>query len=663
MTDYLAGMTDRYASARCDRSAVGAAGPRALMARYTDESTRARPRRGRLRRARRRAHGAAPGGRRRATRACARSTTSARRRSASTRSRRSTTASAAARAATCSRSCRRPRAWTSRARWSCSPSATASSSSARTRTRGAAERRQRARAAAASCWSARRPTTCATCGSRARRRARASTCAGRGLEEEALREFRVGYAPSAWDTRADGLAPRRLQRARSCYAAGLAQRSQEQRAAATTASAGGSCSRWPTRAGACSASARGRWRDDQQPKYLNTSDSDVFHKGRTSTAPTWRARPPRKAGAVVLVEGYTDVIALHQAGVRNAVGADGHGADRRAGGRDRPRWRRRRCLPGRGQRGPGVGRRKGDRGAAQHDRAGRTRGVEFRIVRLPAGQDPADVVQHAGAEAMRGAARRAVADRALRGRARARAAGARARTRCWRRSRGVDRAAAGQRAAGRAGPARRRPARASASQNLVNEAPRGGRAGGPAGAAAGRPRRRADAVRRGGRGATAERRGDGPDRRCDAAAAAARAVDPRAALARREQSERAFLALLPRAARARASGAWPSSTSRSYFSAPATPPGRRVPARAPAHAGRPSLPSGDEALARLVAELRRSRAGDLEATPAKLELEALQLDLHRLERHISNARASRAPRASAPSPPSASACSTRSATG
>jgi DNA primase len=34
------------------------------------------------------------------------------------------------------------------------------------------------------------------------------------------------------------------------------------------------------------------------------------------------------------------------------------------------------------------------------------------------------------------------------------------------------------------------------------------------------------------------------------------------------------------------------------------------------------------------------RAGALEATPAKLELEALQLDLHRLERHISEARLS-----------------------
>ena len=49
------------------------------------------------------------------------------------------------------------------------------------------------------------------------------------------------------------------------------------------------------------------------------------------------------------------------------------------------------------------------------------------------------------------------------------------------------------------------------------------------------------------------------------------------------------------------------------------------------------LPAGDEALARLVAELV-IRAGELEATPAKLELEALQLDLHNLDRRIAVAR-------------------------
>ena len=49
------------------------------------------------------------------------------------------------------------------------------------------------------------------------------------------------------------------------------------------------------------------------------------------------------------------------------------------------------------------------------------------------------------------------------------------------------------------------------------------------------------------------------------------------------------------------------------------------------------LPAEDEDLARLIAELV-IRAGQLDATPATLELEALQLDLHHLDRRIAAAR-------------------------
>jgi DNA primase len=75
-----------------------------------------------------------------------------------------------------------------------------------------------------------------------------------------------------------------------------------------------------------------------------------------------------------------------------------------------------------------------------------------------------------------------------------------------------------------------------------------------------------------------------------------------------------------------------------YFAAPAT---REAAAYLRGRLRRPAadLPSGNEALARLVAELVVGPR-DLEATPAKLELEALQLDLQRLERHISTARLS-----------------------
>ena len=109
----------------------------------------------------------------------------------------------------------------------------------------------------------------------------------------------------------------------------------------------------------------------------------------------------------------------------------------------------------------------------------------------------------------------------------------------------------------------------------------------------------------------------------------------RAALDRREQSERAFLAYclaLPEEGEERLAAADLDE----LFSAPAT---RRAAEYLRGRLRSPAgeLPAGDEPLARLVAELV-IRAGELEATPAKLELEALQLDLHNLDRRISTAR-------------------------
>ena len=60
-----------------------------------------------------------------------------------------------------------------------------------------------------------------------------------------------------------------------------------------------------------------------RPKYLNTSDTDVYHKGLHLYGADLARSHAAKAGSVILCEGYTDVIALHQAGLRNAVGSMG----------------------------------------------------------------------------------------------------------------------------------------------------------------------------------------------------------------------------------------------------------------------------------------------------------------------------------------------------
>ena len=64
-------------------------------------------------------------------------------------------------------------------------------------------------------------------------------------------------------------------------------------------------------------------RDGQGPKYVNTREGEVFTKGRQLFGVDIARAAAAKAGAVVLAEGYTDVIALHQAGFANAVASMG----------------------------------------------------------------------------------------------------------------------------------------------------------------------------------------------------------------------------------------------------------------------------------------------------------------------------------------------------
>ncbi|MDR3200347.1 MAG: DNA primase [Spirochaetales bacterium] len=63
----------------------------------------------------------------------------------------------------------------------------------------------------------------------------------------------------------------------------------------------------------------GRILEGDGPKYLNSSDSAVFKKGNTLYGFFQAKEAMRKERSAVIVEGYMDVIALHQAGVKTAV--------------------------------------------------------------------------------------------------------------------------------------------------------------------------------------------------------------------------------------------------------------------------------------------------------------------------------------------------------
>jgi DNA primase len=143
-----------------------------------------------------------------------------------------------------------------------------------------------------------------------------SYLAGRGLGEGVLREFGVGYSPKAWDRMLVG-AGRGGFRPEELVAAGLAQRGRE----------GGLYDRFRGRIMFPLADFRGQvvgfgaraMTEGQQPKYLNTSENDVYHKGRQLFGIHLARAQAAKTGRIVVVEGYTDVLALHQAGIRESV--------------------------------------------------------------------------------------------------------------------------------------------------------------------------------------------------------------------------------------------------------------------------------------------------------------------------------------------------------
>lgn len=63
----------------------------------------------------------------------------------------------------------------------------------------------------------------------------------------------------------------------------------------------------------------GRVLDDSMPKYLNSSDTPIFKKSETLYALHMAVDEIKKSGYAIVVEGYLDAIACHQAGFKNAV--------------------------------------------------------------------------------------------------------------------------------------------------------------------------------------------------------------------------------------------------------------------------------------------------------------------------------------------------------
>jgi len=64
-------------------------------------------------------------------------------------------------------------------------------------------------------------------------------------------------------------------------------------------------------------------KDDQKPKYLNTPETAIYHKGKSLFGLHWAQSAVKEKGSVYLVEGNADVIRMHQNGIHETVGSSG----------------------------------------------------------------------------------------------------------------------------------------------------------------------------------------------------------------------------------------------------------------------------------------------------------------------------------------------------
>jgi DNA primase catalytic core len=144
-------------------------------------------------------------------------------------------------------------------------------------------------------------------------------CERRGFSAATIETFGLGFAPPGWDALRDALAQAGVDPAIG-ERAGLLKPSQR----------GG----WydfyrdrlmvPTYATTGEVIAfGGRALADEEPKYLNTATTPVYTKGRHLFALNVAKRATQKDRTLIVVEGYLDCIALHQAGFENAVAALG----------------------------------------------------------------------------------------------------------------------------------------------------------------------------------------------------------------------------------------------------------------------------------------------------------------------------------------------------
>lgn len=217
---------------------------------------------------------------------------------------------------------------------------------------------------------------------------------GRGFTDQTIARFRLGYAPDGRGKLGQALEAQGITRDQ-LIEAGLVKRPE-----------GGGEPRdyffgrviFPiTDARGRAIAFGGRVLGDGQPKYLNSPETPLFHKGRNLYNLAGARDGAKAAGTIVVTEGYTDVIALAQAGLEHAVAPLGTALTE---DQILALWRivdePVLCFDG-----DNAGTRAAWR-AAERALPILKAGKSLRFVTLPAGEDPDSLVRGQGPAGMRG---------------------------------------------------------------------------------------------------------------------------------------------------------------------------------------------------------------------------------------------------------------------
>ena len=161
----------------------------------------------------------------------------------------------------------------------------------------------------------------------------------RGIEADAVQKFGIGYAAPRWDGLLERYGSTEDERHVLQRAGLIIERQPQQDAADSSAAqgAGGGGSSVHTRERGFYDRFRdrvmfpirdnrgrtigfgGRVLDQGEPKYLNSPETELFHKGRELYGLYEARQATRSLQRLLVVEGYMDVVSLHQAGVTYAV--------------------------------------------------------------------------------------------------------------------------------------------------------------------------------------------------------------------------------------------------------------------------------------------------------------------------------------------------------